>query len=54
MTIQSIEPGQLTARQVDGIACVVCGDEHAVMEPFGAGPHGQLFRCTSHKSQSAA
>lgn len=38
----------LTDAQLDGIACVVCNDEHAPMVPVSIGPRGQLFACVTH------
>ncbi|MGB3375049.1 MAG: hypothetical protein WBA87_07920 [Microbacterium sp.] len=45
---------ELTAVQLDGIACVVCGAERAPQVPAGHGPRGQLFRCVSHSDHEEA
>ncbi len=39
---------RLTDRQIDGYACIRCGDEPIRMIPVGFGPRGQLFECATH------
>ena len=41
----------LTDRQLDGLACVECGEEYAPMQPIAHGPRGQLFRCSTHTDE---
>lgn len=41
-------PAPMTDRQLDGFACVVCGDESAPQVPVRFGPRGQLFKCSLH------
>jgi hypothetical protein len=38
----------LSDRQLDGWACVRCGDEVAPMVPIGWGARGRLFECAAH------
>ncbi|MFF1764789.1 hypothetical protein [Streptomyces sp. NPDC058249] len=40
-----INPATLTPAQLDGIACVVCGDEERPMRPVGAVDGCQVFAC---------
>lgn len=39
---------ELTARQLDGFVCIMCGSEKHAQVPVGLGPHGQLFECSRH------
>ena len=43
------EFGELSSRQLDGFACIVCGSEVEPQRPVGHGPGGQLFECVSHE-----
>lgn len=43
------EFGELSSRQLDGFARVVCGSEVEPQRPVGHGPHGQLFQCATHE-----
>ncbi|MEV7007556.1 hypothetical protein [Streptosporangium sp. NPDC051022] len=43
----------LSDAQLDGIACVRCGDTGAPMVPAGHAERGQLFECTRHREPAA-
>lgn len=44
----------MTAAQLDGVACVVCGREDAPQVPAGQGPRGQVFQCAAHSASSTS
>lgn len=39
---------ELTTRQLDGFACIMCGSERHAQVPVDLGPRGQLFKCSRH------
>lgn len=43
-----------TDAQLDGYACIDCGEQGDVMVPAGEGPRGQLFRHESHQNNRPA
>jgi hypothetical protein len=42
-----------TDAQLDGFACIDCGEQGGAMVPAGEGPRGQLFRHRSHQYPAA-
>ncbi|WP_344819393.1 hypothetical protein [Microbacterium soli] len=45
---QHAEVEDLTDKQLDGLACIRCGNHALPMIPAGFGPRGQLFKCAGH------
>lgn len=49
MTTFSADLSALSDDQLDGVACIVCGNDSAPQIPVGIGPRGQIFACELHK-----